>query len=51
LGCGIATQGGTLEELRAMVRDAVDCCFDDPAQPHFRPFPSSGFLLSTFRFA
>ena len=32
LGCGITTQGETLEELRAMVRDAVDCYFDDPAQ-------------------
>jgi predicted RNase H-like HicB family nuclease len=32
LGCGITTQGETLEELRAMVRDAVDCYFDDPTQ-------------------
>lgn len=32
LGCGINTQAETLEELRAMVRDAVDCYFDDPAQ-------------------
>ena len=32
LGCGITTQGETLEELRAMVRDAVACYFDDPAQ-------------------
>ena len=32
LGCGITTQGETLEELRAMVRDAVVCYFDDPAQ-------------------
>ena len=31
LGWGITTQGETLEELRAMVRDAVDCYFDDPA--------------------
>jgi predicted RNase H-like HicB family nuclease len=29
LGFGIHTQGETLEELRAMVRDAVDCYFDD----------------------
>ncbi len=32
LGWGITTQAGTLEELRAMVRDAVDCYFDDQAQ-------------------
>jgi predicted RNase H-like HicB family nuclease len=32
LGCGITTQGETFEELRAMVRDAVDCYFDDPTQ-------------------
>ena len=31
LGFGINTQGETLEELRAMVRDAVECYFDDPA--------------------
>jgi len=29
LGYGIRTQGGTLEELRAMVKDAVRCYFDD----------------------
>ena len=29
LGYGIHTQGDTLEELRAMVRDAVDCYFDE----------------------
>ena len=29
LGFGIHTQGDTLEELRTMVRDAVDCYFDD----------------------
>ena len=29
LGHGIHTQGETLEELRAMVREAVDCYFDD----------------------
>ncbi len=32
LGCGINTQAETLEELRAMVREAVDCYFDDPAE-------------------
>jgi predicted RNase H-like HicB family nuclease len=31
LGYGITTQGDTLDELRAMVRDAVNCYFDDPA--------------------
>ncbi len=29
LGYGIHTQGDTLEELRAMVKDAVDCYFDE----------------------
>jgi predicted RNase H-like HicB family nuclease len=29
LGYGIHTQGETLEELRAMVRDAVRCYFDE----------------------
>jgi predicted RNase H-like HicB family nuclease len=28
LGYGIHTQGETLEDLRAMVKDAVDCYFD-----------------------
>ncbi len=32
LGYGIHTQGETLEELRAMTKDAVCCYFDDPAQ-------------------
>jgi predicted RNase H-like HicB family nuclease len=32
LGYGITTQAETVEELRAMVRDAVDCFFDDPEQ-------------------
>lgn len=32
LGYGIQTQGETLEELRAMIKDAVSCYFDDPAQ-------------------
>jgi predicted RNase H-like HicB family nuclease len=32
LGFGINTQGETVEELRTMVRDAVECYFDDPAQ-------------------
>ena len=31
LGFGIHTQGDTLDELRAMVRDAVRCYFDDLA--------------------
>ncbi len=30
LGHGITTQAETVEELRAMVRDAVSCFFDDP---------------------
>jgi predicted RNase H-like HicB family nuclease len=29
LGFGIHTQGKTLEELRGMVREAVDCYFDE----------------------
>lgn len=29
LGYGIHTQGDTLEELRMMVKDAVDCYFDE----------------------
>jgi predicted RNase H-like HicB family nuclease len=29
LGVGIHTQADTLEELRAMVKDAVKCYFDD----------------------
>ena len=29
LGYGIHTQGDTLDELRAMVKDAVDCYFDE----------------------
>ncbi len=29
LGYGIHTQGDTLEELREMVREAVDCYFDE----------------------
>jgi predicted RNase H-like HicB family nuclease len=32
LGFGITTQAETLEELRVMVRDAVNCRFDDPQQ-------------------
>jgi predicted RNase H-like HicB family nuclease len=32
LGFGINTQAETLEGLRAMVRDAVDCYFDNPDQ-------------------
>jgi hypothetical protein len=33
LGHAIFTQAETLEELRAMVRDAVRCHFDDAARP------------------
>jgi len=33
LGYGIHTQGETLEELRAMVKDAVRCYFDETMQP------------------
>ncbi|MGA7392738.1 MAG: hypothetical protein WBW78_08800 [Terrimicrobiaceae bacterium] len=29
LGYGFHTQGDTLEELRARVKDAVDCYFDE----------------------
>jgi predicted RNase H-like HicB family nuclease len=29
LGYGIHTQGDTVEEVRAMVKDAVRCYFDD----------------------
>ncbi len=29
LGYGIHTQGETLEELRRMVKDAVECYFDE----------------------
>ncbi len=32
LGYGITTQAETLEELRSMVRDAVDCYFNEPSQ-------------------
>ena len=31
----IFTQADTLEELRSMVRDAVQCHFDDPDRPQF----------------
>jgi len=31
LGCGIHTQGETLDELCAMVRETVACFFDDPS--------------------
>ena len=31
LGYGINTQAETLEELRSMVREAVDCYFDESA--------------------
>jgi predicted RNase H-like HicB family nuclease len=31
IGHGIHTQAETVEELRTMVRDAVNCYFDDPS--------------------
>jgi predicted RNase H-like HicB family nuclease len=34
LGYGIHTQGETRKELRAVVRDAVNCYFDDPSTAH-----------------
>ena len=34
LGHSIFTQADTVEELRAMVQDAVRCHFDDAACPH-----------------
>ena len=35
LGYGIHTQGDNLEELRAMVKEAVDCYFDESMDaPH-----------------
>jgi predicted RNase H-like HicB family nuclease len=32
LGYGIHTQGETLEELRAMVKEAVECYFDESVE-------------------
>ena len=32
LGYGINTQADSLQELRTMVRDAVECYFEDPTQ-------------------
>lgn len=32
LGYGIHTQGEDMDDLRAMVRDAVDCYFDEPSK-------------------
>ncbi|MFH1067299.1 MAG: 2-oxoisovalerate dehydrogenase [bacterium] len=32
VGYGIHTEGETVEELRAMVKDAVDCYFDKPTE-------------------
>jgi hypothetical protein len=34
LGHSIFTQAETVEELRAMVQDAVRCHFDDADRPH-----------------
>jgi len=33
LGCAIYTQAETVEELKAMVRDAVRCHYEDGAGP------------------
>jgi hypothetical protein len=33
LGCAIFTQGETIEELRQMVRDAVNCHFEKEHKP------------------
>ena len=30
LGCGIHTEGDTVEELRRNVKEAVECYFDSP---------------------
>jgi predicted RNase H-like HicB family nuclease len=32
LGYGIHTQGETLEELRSMVKEAIDCYFDESVE-------------------
>lgn len=32
IGENIITQGDTLNELKAMIRDAIDCHYDDPSQ-------------------
>lgn len=32
LGYGIHTQGDSIEELRAMVKDAVNCYFDEASE-------------------
>ena len=34
LGYSIFTQADTLEELKAMVQDAVRCHFEEEAKPH-----------------
>ena len=41
LGYSIYTQGDTLEELKAMVQDAVRCHFDEEARPSVMRFPDS----------
>ncbi len=33
LGAGIHTEGNTLEELKANIRDAVDCHFNETDRP------------------
>jgi predicted RNase H-like HicB family nuclease len=35
LSHGIFTQAETVEELRSVVRDAVQCHFEDDSRPHY----------------
>lgn len=44
LGYGIHTQGDSLEELRAMVRDAVQCHFGDGILGHSPEFIRLKFI-------
>jgi predicted RNase H-like HicB family nuclease len=46
LGYGIHTQGDTVEELRAMVKDAVRCYFDET----WRLRRLSGSILCAMKF-
>jgi len=34
LGAGIHTEGDTLDDLKANIRDALECHFDDAERPH-----------------
>lgn len=36
-GFGMRTEGGTLDELRGNIREAVDCCCFDGSMEHPRP--------------